>query len=514
MKDGSRLPVIISSRGFEDPDGLMFVVVTFTDISEQKQAEAELRHANAKLEQRQNEIEEDLLLAARVQQSLAPQSLVWGGMRVEAYFHPVRTIGGDFGLVSPLDDRHLNLLVCDVSGHGIGSALVANRIYSETMAQLRSGAPLSEMLRQLNRFVMHNLGSSALLFTLAAARIDIGGRRMIFAGAGHPPAMIVTPGEEPRLLESRSMVLGGLADAVAVEAALEVDLNPGDRVVLYTDGISEVFDSSGEMLGTAGVQKFVRETALLPFGEMKQALLEPRRSLARRPAHRRHVSGPARSALSADSADARHAGDRAKALNRVHFCRFESFMDPVTHGIAGALLGKGFFSKRQERVAIFAATLGAVFPDIDIFAEAILARSAEHRKIPSRDHAFVRRPAIFCIPSGHSDARALSVGQATMAALSGSGIAAAGNVDADLRRWHRQPHRPRRHDIIRHAHVVSDFEPARRLGPALHHRLQLHLDHSGAAGDRVDLSRSGKKPRARACACGCSSPWARCWCGC
>ena len=44
-------------------------------------------------------------------------------------------------------------------------------------------------------------------------------------------------------------------------------------MVLYTDGISEVFDSSGEMLGTEGVQKFVRETALLPFGEMKQALL-------------------------------------------------------------------------------------------------------------------------------------------------------------------------------------------------------------------------------------------------
>jgi sigma-B regulation protein RsbU (phosphoserine phosphatase) len=273
QKNGNRLPVIISSRNFEDPDGLEFAVVTFTDISEQKNAEADLRHANRKLEERQSEIEEDLLLAARVQQSLAPQSLVWGGMRVDAYFHPVRTIGGDFGLVSPLDDRHLNLLVCDVSGHGIGSALVANRIYSETMSQLRSGAPLTEMLRELNRFVLQNLGTSALLFTLAAARIDIGGRRMIFAGAGHPPAMIVTPGEQPRLLESRSMVLGGLPDAVADEAALEIDLNPGDRVVLYTDGISEVFDSRGEMLGTEGVQKIVRETALLPFGDMQQALL-------------------------------------------------------------------------------------------------------------------------------------------------------------------------------------------------------------------------------------------------
>jgi phosphoserine phosphatase RsbU/P len=273
QKDGARMPVIISSRNFEDPDGLQFAVVTFTDISEQKNAEAQLRQANVQLERRQAEIEEDLLLAARVQQSLAPQSLVWGTMRVDAYYHPVRTIGGDFGLVSPLDDRHLNLLVCDVSGHGIGSALVANRIYSETMSQLSSGAPLVEMLRHLNRFTMQDFGSSALLFTLAAARIDVSGRRMIFAGAGHPPAMIVTPGEEPRLLESRSMVLGGLPDAVDSEASLEVDLRAGDRVVLYTDGISEVFDARGEMLGTEGVQKIVRETALLPFGDMQQAML-------------------------------------------------------------------------------------------------------------------------------------------------------------------------------------------------------------------------------------------------
>jgi len=273
LKDGKRLPVIISSRNFEDPDGMMFAVVTFTDISDQKDAQEQLHDANVMLRKRQAEIEEDLLLAARVQQSLAPRSLVWGGMRVDAFYHPVRTIGGDFGLVSPLDDRHLNLLVCDVSGHGIGSALVANRIYSETMSQLNSGAPLAAMLRHLNRFTMQDFGSSALLFTLAAARIDVGGRRMIFAGAGHPPGMIVTPGEEPRLLESRSMVLGGLPDAVAAEASVEVDLNKGDRVVLYTDGISEVFDAQGEMLGTEGVQKIVRETALLPFGDMQQAIL-------------------------------------------------------------------------------------------------------------------------------------------------------------------------------------------------------------------------------------------------
>src|SRR5579863_1304947 len=243
--DGGRLPVIISAKMIEDPDGRQYTIVSFTDISELKDAEYELRDVNRKLEERHREIQEDLTLAARVQQSLAPKSIVWGGVDVETFYHPVRTIGGDFGLVSALDEDHLNLLVCDVSGHGIGSALVANRIYTEMMTQLRSGAGLDVMLRHLNRFVMHNIGSSVFFFTVAAARIDRGGRRMVFAGAGHPPGMIVRDGEEPRLLESRSMVLGALPEAVGPEVTLDVDLQHGDRVVLYTDGITDVFDSNG-----------------------------------------------------------------------------------------------------------------------------------------------------------------------------------------------------------------------------------------------------------------------------
>ena len=55
---------------------------------------------------------------------------------------------------------------------------------------------------------------------------------------------------------------------------LDVDLDRGDRVVLYTDGMTDVFDARGEMLGVPGVQKFVGETSLLPFAEMKQGILD------------------------------------------------------------------------------------------------------------------------------------------------------------------------------------------------------------------------------------------------
>ena len=270
---GGRLPIVASARSIEDPDGRSFDIVSLIDISEQKAAQHDLRTANTLLEKRQKAIEDDLALAARVQQSLTPKCMVWRGIRVETFYHPARAIGGDFGLVTPLDEDHLNVLVCDVSGHGISSALIANRIYSETISQLNNCAPLGDMLRQLNQLVIQNIGNPLFFFTVSVARVDRSGRRMAFAGAGHPPAMIVKPGEEPRLLESRSTVLGVLPDAVDPQPVLEVQLEAGDRIVLYTDGLTDVFNSEGKMLGVGGVRRFVRETATLPLHEMRNAIL-------------------------------------------------------------------------------------------------------------------------------------------------------------------------------------------------------------------------------------------------
>ncbi len=272
--DGGRLPVVVSARRVEDPDGREFSVITFTDITEQKRAENDLRSANTLLETRQREMDEELVLASRVQQSLAPKSLRWGDLNVEAHYQPVRSIGGDFGLVTPHGDDSLDLMVCDVSGHGISSALVANRIYTETMSQIEQGTGLAAMLRHLNHFVIHNLGSSVFYFTLAAARISRADRSLEFIGAGHPPGFVIRPGQKPILLESRSLVLGFLEDAVSGEATIEVPLNTGDRVMLYTDGLSENFDAQREMLGVEGLAEIVYETSTLPLTEMKQRILD------------------------------------------------------------------------------------------------------------------------------------------------------------------------------------------------------------------------------------------------
>jgi phosphoserine phosphatase RsbU/P len=270
--DGGRLPVAVTSRQVRAADGALFGMVTATDISEQKRAEEELRKANEQLLVRQRQVEEELLLAERVQQSLAPKSLSWGGASVEAYYQPVWTIGGDYGLVIPRKD-HLDVLVCDVSGHGISSALVANRIYSETMAQVERGVELGSMLQHLNRFVLQNLAGSAFYFTVAAVRFDRSCRSLQFAGAGHPPVMIVRHGKAPQLLESKSMILGLFENAVDADAILEVPLEAGDRVVVYTDGLSENFNARREMLGVDGLGRIVDETLELSLAEMKHQIV-------------------------------------------------------------------------------------------------------------------------------------------------------------------------------------------------------------------------------------------------
>ena len=165
---------------------------TILDTTAQKRVEQQLRKANSLLEDHQWEIEADLALASRVQESLAPRSLVWNDLSIDGYYSPARTIGGDFGVVLPQSHDVLSIVVCDVTGHGIGSALLANRIYSETLHELERGSGPGSLLRHVHEFVHTRIGSDGFYFTMAAGRFSRRGRRLTFASGGQPPATLVS----------------------------------------------------------------------------------------------------------------------------------------------------------------------------------------------------------------------------------------------------------------------------------------------------------------------------------
>ena len=187
---------------------------------------------------------------------------------------PLVTIGGDFGVVLPHNDELLSLLVCDVSGHGIGSALIANRIYSETIHELEHNIAPERLLRHLHDFVHDRIGSDGFYFSMAAMRFFQRGHRLTFAAAGHPPAILISS-RGLRLLDSQNGILGCLAETAPSEEALdEIDLISGDRLVLYTDGLIEIFNNSDEMLGVEGLKEFVRQSVGKTLPEMRQAILD------------------------------------------------------------------------------------------------------------------------------------------------------------------------------------------------------------------------------------------------
>jgi len=105
QSDDGRLPIAVTSRLVHGADRRAYGIITATDISDQKRIQAELSRTNALSLERQQQMEQELQLAERVQQSLAPKGLSWSGVSVEARYQPASSIGGDYGLAISGDGR-------------------------------------------------------------------------------------------------------------------------------------------------------------------------------------------------------------------------------------------------------------------------------------------------------------------------------------------------------------------------------------------------------------------------
>jgi PAS domain S-box-containing protein len=200
----------------------------------------------------------DLERARRIQQSMIHRALPHDpAISIRTHYAPCDLVGGDFCATEALGDGTYALLLADVMGHGVASALytIALRtIWDEARAHLDSPA---RTLEEINRRLRAVTGTEDSFATALCARIDPPGRRMVFAGAGQTPPLLYRHGAPPRTLDCSGLPLGILPDARYEDA--EVGLEPGDVMLCYTDGAIEVTDAAGRELGEDGLIRLLAE---------------------------------------------------------------------------------------------------------------------------------------------------------------------------------------------------------------------------------------------------------------
>jgi serine phosphatase RsbU (regulator of sigma subunit) len=180
------------------------------------------------------------------------------------------SVAGDFYDFVQIDDKHLGILIADVSGHGLPSALIASMLQVALTAQVAHSSEPAKVLSGLNRALCGKFTDNFV--TAAYVYVDLERSLIRYAGAGHPPVMHFRPstGKTSKVLEN-GLILG-LFDEVTYEA-LERPLEPGDRYVLYTDGVLEAANPAAEFYGADRFMRFMENNHTLRAEQFANAFL-------------------------------------------------------------------------------------------------------------------------------------------------------------------------------------------------------------------------------------------------
>ncbi len=193
-------------------------------------------------------LERELQLAHEVQQSFLPKEfpdVPW--LALAAMNFPARQVGGDFYDAIWLDDDHIGLVMADVSDKGMPAALYMALSRSLIRAEARRGLAPAGVLRSVNHLLME-LGESGMFVTVVYCVIERGSGKMCYARAGHDRPVLLRWGEA-RQLSGSGTTLGVVEDDLFILEEECVQLEPGDRLVLYSDGLIDVQSPAEERFG-------------------------------------------------------------------------------------------------------------------------------------------------------------------------------------------------------------------------------------------------------------------------
>ncbi len=260
-RDGATVEVEVAFTEMRTGDQL-WLVAFCRDITERRRAEAELRRNR-----------EEFAAAAEIQQRLFPATApLIPGFELAGISQPAEAAGGDYYNFLPLADGSWGLVVADVSGHGIGSALLMAEARAYLRFLARTEADPAALLTSANRALAEDLGSERFI-TMHLARLNPGTRHLEYASAGHPPTCVLDAyGNLKASLKRTGPPLGRRPDQPYVNGP-SVELASGDVVLFLTDGLDEAMNPAGtECYGLDRALAVLRMYQKEPAAEIAAAL--------------------------------------------------------------------------------------------------------------------------------------------------------------------------------------------------------------------------------------------------
>ncbi len=216
--------------------------------------------------------EQEMALAYETQKVLMPHSPPeFGNFGIRAYSEPCRTVGGDFYyFLQPNPDELIGVLA-DVSGKGVGAALLSSLLQGALDMECRTGVPPEKMLERVNKLMCERSASNAFV-TLFFFSFDAQGKGE-YLGAGHNPVYLYRASTgEIEELHSEGLILGAF-ESVSYDSC-PLQLNSGDVLVVYSDGVTDAENPRGEMFGEERFLQVIRSNASAGVEVLEEKILE------------------------------------------------------------------------------------------------------------------------------------------------------------------------------------------------------------------------------------------------
>jgi sigma-B regulation protein RsbU (phosphoserine phosphatase) len=229
-------------------------------------------------ERRMAAVGRELETARRIQQSILPKGVpAVAGLVVATHYESMSEVAGDLFDFVVTPSGQLGVLVADVSGHGVPAAIVASMVKIALAVQEGEVTDPGAVLTRMNRALC---GRFELAYVTAVfALIDPPARTLTYASAGHPSPLIVRKAAKIEALDDRGMVLGFMPEVTYTSTVVR-DFAAGDRVVFYTDGITEASRPDGEFYGDRRLQEQLLAGVREPAGGFTAALVADARGWA------------------------------------------------------------------------------------------------------------------------------------------------------------------------------------------------------------------------------------------